>query len=141
MAKNKTQPTEASIDAYIASRASSQQARDCKRLIDMMTQATGSPPQMWGPSIVGFGTYTYTYASGRSGNAPLTGFALRGREIVVYLSCEGEHQLESLARLGKHRMTKACLYFKTLADLDCDVLESLVAESIADVRRRYPNES
>jgi hypothetical protein len=90
---------------------------------------------MWGPSIVGFGTYRYTYESGRTGEAPLAGFAIRGRELVLYLMTEGERQQSLLARVGKHKMGKACFYFKQLADLDRPVLEQLVAGSVAEVRR------
>lgn len=92
---------------------------------------------MWGPSIVGFGTYTYRYASGHAGDACLVGFAIRGRELVVYLAAETPAQAARLARLGKHRIGKSCLYFKRLADLDASVLEALIAASVADVRRRY----
>ena len=92
---------------------------------------------MWGPSIVGYGSYRYTYDSGRSGEAPLTGFAIRGRDLVVYLSAEGDTQQSLLSRLGKHKMGKVCLYFRQLADLDKSVLEQLVANSVADLRARY----
>jgi hypothetical protein len=94
---------------------------------------------MWGPSIVGYGSYTYTYASGHSGDACLTGFAVRGKELVVYLVAESPAQVSLLAKLGRHKMGKACLYFKRLADLDIAVLEALIVESVAEVRRRYPN--
>jgi hypothetical protein len=92
---------------------------------------------MWGPSIVGYGSYRYTYESGRTGEAPLAGFAIRGRQLVVYLVTEGDKQKSLLSRLGKHNIGKSCLYFKKLADLDPSVLEQLVAGSVAEVRRRY----
>jgi hypothetical protein len=92
---------------------------------------------MWGPSIVGYGSYRYTYESGRTGEMCLTGFAIRGRELVVYLVAEGEEQRALLSRLGKHRMGKSCLYFKRLADLDKSVLERLIANAIVDAKRRY----
>jgi hypothetical protein len=91
---------------------------------------------MWGPSIVGYGSYHYTYESGRTGEAPSTGFAIRGRELVVYLMAEGDAQKSLLSRLGKHKMGESCLYFKQLADLDTSVLEQLVTNSIADLKRR-----
>jgi hypothetical protein len=93
---------------------------------------------MWGPSIVGYGSYTYTYESGRSGDACLVGFAVRGKDLVVYLLADGPAQGRLLAKLGKYKMGKACLYFKRLADLDVDVLETLIAGSVAEIRRRYP---
>jgi hypothetical protein len=137
MAENKTRPTTASVDAYIASRANARQADDCRALITLFERVTGEPPRMWGPSIVGHGSYRYTHESGRTGEAPLAGFAIRGRELVVYLDCEGEAQQALLDRLGRHRMTKACLYFKQLADLDDSVLEQLVMASIDATRRRH----
>jgi hypothetical protein len=92
---------------------------------------------MWGPSIVGYGSYRYTYESGRTGEAPLAGFAIRGRELVVYLVADGEERRSLLPKLGKHRMTKSCLYFRRLADLDKSTLEKLVVGSVAEVRRRH----
>ena len=139
MAETKTKPTDASIDEYLASRASPEQLTDCKAIMAMCERVTKQQPKMWGPSIVGYGSYTYTYASGHSGQACLAGFAIRGKELVVYLSAENPAQVELLAKLGKHKMGKACLYFKRLADLDANVLEALIAGSVAEVKRRYPN--
>jgi hypothetical protein len=137
MAENKTKPTDASIEDYIASRASEQQRADCKELMALLSSITQQPPKMWGPSIVGYGCYRYTYESGRTGEAPLAGFAIRGRELVVYLVAEGDRQKSLLSKLGKHKMGKSCLYFKQLADLDKSVLEQLVTNSVAEVRQRY----
>ncbi len=137
MAENKTKPTDASVQDYIASRANAQQRTDCRELMALLKKVTRHSPRMWGPSIVGYGSYRYTYESGRTGEAPLAGFAIRGRELVVYLVAEGEEQRSLLSKLGKHKMGKACLYFKRLADLDKSVLEQLVANSVAEVRRRY----
>ena len=137
MAENKTKPTDASVEAYIASRASEQQRADCKELMALFRSITRQPPKMWGPSIVGYGSYRYTYESGRTGESPLAAFAIRGRELVVYLVAEGATHKSLLSRLGKHRMTKSCLYFKQLADLDKSVLRRLVTNSIAEARRRY----
>jgi hypothetical protein len=137
MAENKTKATGASVDDYLAARASPEQLADCRELIVLLERMTGQPPLMWGPSIVGFGSYRYTYASGHSGEAPLTGFAIRGRDIVLYLVAEDATQAALLARLGKHKMTKSCLYFKRLGDLERQALEQLLVNSIAEVRRRY----
>jgi hypothetical protein len=137
MAEAKTKPTGASVADYIASRASDEQRADCKALMAMFARVTGEKPRMWGPSIVGYGSYRYTYPSGTTGTAALTGFAIRGKELVVYLAAEDEEQVALLARLGKHRMGKACLYFRRLTDLDAAVLEQLVAGSVAEVERRY----
>jgi hypothetical protein len=137
MAENKTKPTNASVDDYIASRANAQQQADCRELRALLTRVTRQAPRMWGPSIVGYGSYRYTYESGRTGEAPLTGFAIRGRELVVYIVTEGRAQRSLLAKLGKHKTGKVCLYFKQLADIDRTVLEQLVAHSIAHITRRY----
>ena len=138
MAETKTKPTRASVDAYLASRASPEQLKDCKALMAMCRRVTKQRPKMWGPSIVGYGSYAYRYGSGHSGDAFLAGFAVRGRELVVYMLAESPGQVDLLARLGKHRMTKSCLYLKRLADVDVKVLEALIAGSVADVKRRYP---
>ena len=137
MAENKTKPTNASVNDYIASRASEQQHADCRKLMTLLKQVTRQPPKMWGPSIVGYGSYCYTYESGRTGEAPVAGFAIRGREIVIYLVAEGDEQRLLLSKLGKHRIGKTCLYFKQLSDLDYSVLEKLVTHSVAEVKRRY----
>jgi len=137
MAENKTKPTDASVEDYIASRANAQQCTDCRELMVLFKNVTRHAPRMWGPSIVGYGSYRYTYASGRTGEAPLAGFAIRGRELVVYLVAEGAAQRSLLSKLGKHKMGKACLYFKQLADLDRSALDKLVVGSVAEVRRRY----
>ena len=137
MAENKTKATDASVDDYIASRANAQQHADCRELMALFKRITRQTPHMWGPSIVGYGSYRYTYESGRTGEAFLAGFAIRGRELVVYLMAEGPEQKFLLSKLGKHKMGKSCLYFKQLADVDKSVLERLVINSIDDVRRRY----
>jgi len=134
MPENKTKPTDASVEDYIASRASAQQRTDCRALMAMLEMVTQQSPRMWGPSIVGYGSYRYTYESGRTGEAPLAGFAIRGRDLVVYLNAEGEGQQSLLAKLGKHKMGKSCLYFRTLADLDESALEQLVTNSVAEAR-------
>ena len=139
MAETKTKPTGASVDAYLASRASPEQLADCKAIMAMCKRVTKQQPRMWGPSMVGFGSYTYRYESGHSGDAFLTGFAVRGKELVLYLSMENPEQVDLLAKLGRHRTGKSCLYLKRLADVDVKVLEALIAGSVADVRRRYPN--
>jgi hypothetical protein len=137
MSDNKTKVTAASVADYIASKAQAQQGKDCHALMTLLEQQTGQPAKMWGPSIVGYGSYHYTYDSGRSGEAPLTGFAIRGRDLVLYLSVDSEEQQALLARLGKHKMGKSCLYFKQLADLDSSALQQLIAVSIAELRQRY----
>ncbi|MEO7794333.1 MAG: DUF1801 domain-containing protein [Thermoanaerobaculia bacterium] len=137
MAENKTKATDASVEDYVASKANDEQQADCRQLMSLFKRVTRQSPKMWGPSIVGYGSYRYTYGSGRTGEAPLAGFAIRGRELVVYLTCEGEERDLLLSRLGKHKIGKSCLYFKRLCDLDVSVLERLVTHSIAEVKRLY----
>jgi hypothetical protein len=137
MAEAKTKASDASIDEYLASRAGAEQLAACKALMVILKRVTRQPPKMWGPSIVGYGSYRYTYDSGRTGESCLTGFAVRGKELVVYLVAEGQDQEALLSRLGKHKMGKSCLYFKRLADLDTKVLEALVAGSVAELSRRH----
>ena len=137
MPQVKTTPTDSNVQDHLASRANAQQLSDCHQLITLFGDITGEAAIMWGPSIVGFGCYHYTYDSGHSGQAPLTGFAIRGRDIVVYLLAEGAGQQQLLQQLGKHKMGKACLYIKRLADLDIAVLKQLALNSIAELQRRY----
>jgi hypothetical protein len=138
MAEAKTKPTQASVDEYLSGRASPEQLPDCKALMAILKRVTRESPKMWGPSIVGYGSYRYTYESGRTGESCATGFAVRGKELVVYLVAESPKQAELLANLGKHKLGKSCLYLKRLADVDVKVLEELVSTSVAEVRRRHP---
>ncbi|HWB79499.1 MAG TPA: DUF1801 domain-containing protein [Nannocystaceae bacterium] len=137
MSENKTKPTAASVQEYIASRASDQQTLDCKELMALLAKITRKKPRMWGPSIVGYGSYEYTYESGRSGTSPLAAFAIRGRELVVYLDVEVAKDKALLRKLGKHRISKCCLYIKRIADVDASVLAQLVADSITAAKQRY----
>lgn len=137
MAKTKTKSTGASVDDYLAARGNEQQRADCRELIALFKKITRKSPKMWGPSIVGFGSFQYTYESGHSGEAPLAAFAIRGRDLVVYVWPEQKGQKAMLAKLGPHKMGKSCLYFKRLDDLDRSVLEKLVVGSIADVKARF----
>jgi hypothetical protein len=137
MDEAKTKPSDSCIEVYLASRASGEQLAEAKALLALLQRITGERPRMWGPSIVGFGSYRYPLASGKLGESCATGFAVRGKEFVVYLVGEGTDQPALLAKVGKHRVGKACLYFKRLADLDQEVLEQLVVGSLAELGRRY----
>lgn len=137
MAEAKTRPTSVSVEDYLTAKAGPDQLADCKTLMALLQKVTKQSPKMWGPSIVGYGSYSYRYDSGRTGESCLTGFAVRGRELVVYLVAEGPSQQALLAKLGKHKMGKACLYFKRLADLDAQILEALVSGSVAETKRRH----
>jgi hypothetical protein len=128
---NKTQLTDASVDTFLAGVADPQRREDCLRVRALMEAATGAPARMWGPSIVGFGTYTYHYASGREGDWMVTGFSPRKSDLTLYIM-PGFARYEALmAKLGKHKTGKSCLYLKRLDDVDMAVLDELVRESVA----------
>jgi hypothetical protein len=130
MAENKTQPGEASAEDFIAAVADPARREDCRRVAAMMQAATGAPPVMWGASIVGFGRYHYTYASGRSGDWMIVGFSPRKNDLTLYLMPGLEDQAERLARLGRHKTGKSCLYLKKLADVDLEVHGEMIAWSV-----------
>jgi hypothetical protein len=136
--ETKTKPTDVSAESHIAAIASEEQRSDARTLLALMQRVTRREPRMWGPSIVGFGSYHYKYASGHEGDSALTGFAVRGRELVVYIAPGFEGRDALLAKLGKHRTGKVCVYIRRLADVDLKVLEAVVARSIADTKSRYP---
>jgi hypothetical protein len=138
MAEIKSTFNDASVEAYIASRANPQQESDCRALMDLFGKITGQKtPRMWGPSIVGFGSYTYTNASRRPVEVPLACFAIRGRDLVVYLYAEGPKQKALLSKVGKYKMGRSCFYFRQLADLDPSVFEKLVVGSIAEFKSQH----
>ena len=138
MSALKTKPTRVTPESHIAALANEEQRNDARRLVGLMRKVTKQEPRMWGPSIVGFGRYHYKYASGHEGDSALAGFAARGREFVLYIAEAFEGRDVLLATLGPHRTGKVCVYFKRLADIDLKVLETLVARSVADMKRRYP---
>jgi len=138
MAELKTKPTGRSVRAWIDGIEDETRRKDCRAIASLLRRVTGCAPKMWGPSIVGFGSYHYEYASGHSGDMCLAGFSSRGREIVVYLMVEDDRAERLFSALGKHRRGKSCLYFRRLADVQMPVLEELVALSVAQTRRRHP---
>lgn len=135
MAENKTKPTEASVKSYPSAIADENRRKDSEALTRLMTRATKQKPKMWGPSIVGFGSYHYKYESGREGNSCLTGFSSRKGDITLYLGADFPKREELLAKLGKHKTGGGCLYVRKLSDVDLKVLEQLIVRSIA-VRKR-----
>jgi hypothetical protein len=138
VSKPKTKPTEISADSHIAVIANEEQRNDAQTLVALMRRVTKQEPRMWGPSIVGFGSYHYKYASGHEGDSALAGFAVRGRELVVYIEADFEGRDVLLAKLGKHKTGKVCVYIRRLANVDLRVLETLVARSVAETKRHYP---
>jgi len=139
VSKLKTKPTDVSAESHIAAIANEEQRNDALTLAALMRRVTRQEPKMWGPSIVGFGSYHYKYASGHEGDSALAGFAVRGSELVVYTAPDFEGRDVLLAKLGKHRTGKVCVYIRRLANVDLRVLETLVAQSVADTKRRHPS--
>jgi hypothetical protein len=138
MAKeNKTKLTGVSVESYLGAIESDERQKDCRALAKLMAKATGEKPKMWGPSIVGFGSYHYKYDSGREGDSCLTGFSSRKGEIAIYLMAEFPKRDQLLAKLGKHKTGKGCLYIKTMSDVDPKVLEQLVAGTLAERARKH----
>lgn len=138
-AEAKTKPADASVADYIDAIADPGRADDCRALVRLMTRLTKKKPVMWGPSIVGFDSYHYRYESGREGDSCLMGFSSRKSEIAIYVVAGFDGTEQTLARLGKHKTAKACLYVKRLADIDLKVLESLLRHSASEIRRRHPS--
>lgn len=137
MAENKTKATDASVSAYLDAVTDSVRRADSEVIIEAMRRVTGHEPAMWGPSIIGFGSYHYRYASGHEGDSALTGFSPRGKEISLYVLAGAPEQDALLDHLGKHRAGKACLYVKRLADIDVAVLERLIAAGVAELQRHH----
>jgi len=138
VAEPKTKPTKVSVDSHIAALTNEEQRNDARTLVALMRRATGEGPTMWGPSIVGFGSYHYQYASGHEGDSALAAFAARGSELVVYIAPDFEGRDVLLAKLGMHRTGKVCVYIRRLAGVDLEVLETLVVRSIEETKRSYP---
>ena len=138
MAENKTKQTKANVAAYIGALDETKRT-DVKALVKLMQTATGEKPKMWGPSIIGFGSYHYTYDSGREGDMPLVGFSPRKAATVLYIQTGVDDFKALLARLGKHTTGGVCLYIKKLADVDQTVLREIVVKSYAATRARYPH--
>lgn len=138
MSAFKTKPTRVSVKSHIAAIANDEQRNDAQTLVALMREVTKQEPRMWGPSIVGFGSYHYKYPSGHEGDSALAAFAMRGRELVVYTEAAFEGRDALLAKLGKHKTGKVCVYIRRLAEVDLKVLKTLVTRSIAETKRLYP---
>lgn len=134
--ENKTKPTKLSVAAFLKKKATAEQLPDCQALVKMFKELTGKAPTMWGPSIVGFGSYHYVYPSGREGDAPLIGFSPRGKELSLYM-CPYLEAKPLLAKLGKHKAAAGCLYIRKLDDVDRKVLMQIAKASITELRKRY----
>ena len=138
MAELKTKPTQVSAEDYLNKIPDENKRRDSFTLLEMMRQASGFEPVMWGPSIVGFGTYHYRYATGREGDMPIIGFSPRVQALTLYIMTGFDEYEALLARLGKYKTSKACLYIKRLSDVDVDVLKELIEKSVAYMQKINP---
>ncbi len=134
----KTRPTAVSVADFLAAVEDPKRRADAEAACALLASATGEPPVMWGPSIVGFGAYHYRYASGHEGDAPLVGFSPRKTSLVFYLSGCEEQRGDQLTRLGKHKAGAGCVYVNRLSDVDADVLREMAVASVASLRQRYP---
>lgn len=137
MAENKTKQSNASVDKFIRSIKEEATREDCHKIIELMKSVTKEEPKMWGPSIIGFGTYHYKYASGREGDSCLTGFSPRKQNLTIYLMGGFEKQNAQLEKLGKHKIGKACLYIKSLKDVDLKILKEMIVNSINYMKKTY----
>jgi hypothetical protein len=134
----KTKVTDNSVIEFIEQIDNPKKREDAYRLMDIFTETTGFEAKMWGPSIIGFGSYHYKYKSGHEGVAPLAGFSPRKAKISLYFE-QGEPKREELLKqFGKHTTGKACVYVNKLADIDVDVLKALITESISFTQKMYP---
>jgi nucleoid DNA-binding protein len=130
MAKLKTQRNDASVEAFLDSVEDELKRQDSKVILEMMREVTGDEPAMWGDSIVGFGSYTYKYASGREGQWFQTGFSPRKQNLTLYIMAGFDRYDQLLSMLGKYKTGKSCLYINKLGDIDLDVLREVVEESV-----------
>ena len=137
MAENKTKATKVSASRYIAEIGDETKRADANTLVKLLEDVTGEKPAMWGPSIVGFGSYHYKYDSGREGDMPLIGFSPRKPATVLYGATGFTGADSLLAKLGKHTTGKGCLYIKNLADVDTAVLKKLLVKAVAEKRAKY----
>ena len=136
MAEPKTKATKASVAAFLAAIPDEQRRKDCKAVAKLMQEATGEKPALWGANIVGFGAYRYEYASGGTGDWPLVGFSPRKNDLTLYLMAGFERHTDLLAKLGRHKTGKSCLYLRQLADADPAVLKELVGRSVAAMEKK-----
>ncbi|XLS30501.1 DUF1801 domain-containing protein [Flavobacteriaceae bacterium M23B6Z8] len=138
MAENKTKPTEVSVLDFLNKVENDQKRADSFVILELMKKITGKEAVLWGPSLIGFGTYHYKYESGREGDFFVTGFSPRKQNISLYIMSGFDAYEALLKDLGKYKTGKSCLYIKKLDDINLDVLEKLILQSIEQLKKRYP---
>lgn len=136
----KTKQTDHSVMEFIEEMDSPKKREDAYQLLDIFTETTGYPAKMWGPSIIGFGSYHYEYESGHEGDAPLVGFSPRKAKISLYFATGDTRREALLQDFGKHTAGKACIYINKVADIRVDVLQKLITQSVTFLQNKYPNE-
>jgi len=141
MAEQKTKPTNQSVKDFLNEISDEERRADCFAVAKIMEEITGEKPKMWGPSIVGFGSYHYKYASGHEGDAPVTGFSPRKKDLTVYMMMGFTKHGELLEKLGKHSTAKSCLYIKRLSDIHVPTLKKLIKVSVKDLRAYTKSQS
>jgi len=138
MAKLKTKETEVSVESFLNKIDNEEVHDSCKGLINIMKKVTGEKPKMWGPSIIGFGSYHYKYESGHEGDMCLVGFSPRAGKISLYVKAGSEKARPFLEKLGRHKASTGCIYIKKLEDINVPVLEKMIALSVKELKKMYP---
>lgn len=136
MAELKTKPTQASVKEFLNQIPDKERRDDCIAVAKIMEEITGDKPKMWGPSIVGFGTYHYKGASGREGDWMLTGFSPRQKALTLYIMMGFDKQPDLMKQLGKHTTSKGCLYIKRLSDVHIPTLKKLIKWSVKQLQKK-----
>ena len=140
MAEQKTSENDRSVEQFLNRIEDEKKRQECFVILSLMQQITGYPPRMWGDSIVGFGSIHYKYATGHEGDMALTGFSPRKQNLTIYIQMGFERYTDLMAKLGKYKTGKSCLYIKTVADIDLKVLGKLIERSVTAVQDYYPRE-
>jgi hypothetical protein len=141
MAEQKTKPTNASVKDFLNEISEPERRADCFAVAKIMEEITGEKPKMWGPSIVGFGTYRYKYESGREGDWPLMGFSPRKKDLTLYIMMGFEKHADLMEKLGKHSHSKSCLYIKRLSDVHIPTLKKLMKIGLKDLKAYIKSQS
>lgn len=137
MAQNKTTENDNSVTSFLNTVTDEEKRKDSFELVKIFEEASSFKAKMWGNAIVGFGSYHYKYESGREGDAPLTGFSPRKGSFSLYFSSQFEERDELLAKFGKHKSAKACIYVKKLSDIDVSILKKMIVNSMERIKSMY----
>ena len=141
MAEAKTKPTNASVEKFLNQIPDEARREDCFKIAKMMEEITGCKPKMWGPSIVGFDTYHYKYASGHEGDWPIAAFSPRKQDLTIYVMPGFRKYRELMQQLGKHRTGKSCLYIKRLSDVHVPTLKKIIRQSVKEMKQMIKKKS